>query len=74
VIAGIVLAIGVPAVLAAIEVFESNGVYLGFIGTQNPADKRSESVFQAPHGLKNAGHTLYAVERFAGVFPLHLLD
>ncbi len=60
--------------LAAIEVFESDGTYLGFIGRRNPEDKRSESVFRAPHGLKIDGDTLYVVDRFAGLFALQLHD
>jgi DNA-binding beta-propeller fold protein YncE len=60
--------------LVAIEVFEPDGVYLGFIGRRNPEDKRSESMFQAPHGLKIDGDTLYVVDRFAGLFALQLHD
>lgn len=60
--------------LAAIEVFEADGAYLGFIGRRNPEDKRSESLFQAPHGLKIDGSTLFVVDRFAGLFALQLLD
>lgn len=60
--------------LAAIEVFEADGAYLGFIGRRDPEDKRSESMFQAPHGLKVNGGTLYVVDRFAGLFALQLPD
>ncbi len=60
--------------LVAIEVFEPDGVYLGLIGRRNPEDKRSESIFQAPHGLKIDGDTLYVVDRFAGLFALQLHD
>jgi DNA-binding beta-propeller fold protein YncE len=60
--------------LVAIEVFESDGVYLGFIGRRNPEDKQSESIFQAPHGLKIDGDTLYVVDRFGGLFALQLQD
>ncbi len=60
--------------LVAVEVFQSDGVYLGFIGRQDPEDKRSGSMFQAPHGLKIDGDTLYVVDRFAGLFALQLQD
>jgi DNA-binding beta-propeller fold protein YncE len=60
--------------LVAVEVFESDGVYLGFIGRRDPEDKRSGSMFQAPHGLEIDGDTLYVVDRFAGLFALQLQD
>lgn len=60
--------------LVAVEVFDAEGTYLGFIGRENPDDKESESMFMAPHGLKVVGDTLYAVDRFAGLFALHLPD
>jgi DNA-binding beta-propeller fold protein YncE len=58
--------------LVAVEVFEPDGIYLGFIGRRDPEDKRSESMFQAPHGLKIDGDTLYVVDRFAGLFALQV--
>ncbi len=60
--------------LVAVEVFEPDGIFAGFIGRRNAEDKRSESIFQAPHGLKIDGDTLYVVDRFAGLFALRLQD
>ncbi|HKZ51599.1 MAG TPA: NHL repeat-containing protein, partial [Dehalococcoidia bacterium] len=37
--------------LVAVEVFGADGIYVGFVGRKNPEDKKSESLFQAPHGL-----------------------
>jgi len=54
--------------LAAVEVFGPDGTYVGFIGRQDPADKESPSLFQAPHGVKIVGDKLYVVDRFAGLF------
>lgn len=56
----------------AVEVFASDGRYAGFIGRHNPEDRRSDSIFQAPHGLKIVGDTLYVVDRFAGLFAFEL--
>ncbi len=58
--------------LAAVEVFGSDGQYVGFIGREDPEDKESASLFQAPHGLKAVGQQLYVVDRFAGVFEFRL--
>ena len=58
--------------LVAVEVFNSDSVYEGFIGRVNPQEKQSESMFQAPHGLKIVGDTLYVVDRFAGLFAFRL--
>jgi DNA-binding beta-propeller fold protein YncE len=58
--------------LVAVEVFDAEGTYLGFIGRENPDDKESGSMFMAPHGLTIVGDTLYAVDRFAGLFALRL--
>lgn len=58
--------------LVAVQVFGADGLYGGFIGRKNPADKQSESLFQAPHGLKVIGDTLYVVDRFAGLFAFRL--
>jgi sugar lactone lactonase YvrE len=58
--------------LAAVEVFDPKGKYLGLVGRKDPADTASESVFQAPNGLKIAGGKLYVVDRFAGVFVFDL--
>lgn len=58
--------------LVAVEVFNSDSVYEGFIGRVNPQEKQSESMFQAPHGLKIIGDTLYVVDRFAGLFAFRL--
>lgn len=58
--------------LVAVEVFNSDSVFEGFIGRVNPQEKQSESMFQAPHGLKIVGDTLYVVDRFAGLFAFRL--
>ncbi len=58
--------------LVAVEVFGSDGLYVGFVGRKNPEDKQSESLFQAPHGLKVVGDTLYVIDRFAGLFAFRL--
>jgi len=58
----------------AVAVFEPDGTYAGFIGRRDPEDKRSESMFLAPHGLTVDGDTLYVVDRFAGLFALRLPD
>lgn len=60
--------------LVAVEVFEPDGTYAGFIGRRDAEDKRSGSIFQAPHGLEVDGDTLYVVDRFAGLFALRLQD
>jgi DNA-binding beta-propeller fold protein YncE len=56
----------------AVEAFESDGTYAGFIGREDPANIESASLFQAPHGLKVMGDTLYVVDRFAGLFAFRL--
>lgn len=56
----------------AVEVFGSDGRYAGFIGRDNPEDRQSGSIFQAPHGLEIVGDTLYVVDRFAGLFAFQL--
>lgn len=58
--------------LAAVEVFGPDGEYIGFIGREDPDDRGSDSVFQAPHGLTVVGDQLYVVDRFAGVFQFQL--
>ncbi len=58
--------------LVAVQAFASDGTYAGFIGRQDSGDKRSGSLFLAPHGLKVVGDTLYVVDRFAGLFALRL--
>lgn len=58
--------------LVAVAVFSPDGQYEGFIGRADPEDRRSGSIFQAPHGVKIAGDTLYVVDRFAGVFAFRL--
>ncbi|MBI2913830.1 MAG: PQQ-binding-like beta-propeller repeat protein [Chloroflexi bacterium] len=60
--------------LAAVQVFGPDGQYQGFIGRQDPLDKQSGSLFQAPHGLKVAGDVLYVVDRFAGVFAFQIAN
>jgi DNA-binding beta-propeller fold protein YncE len=56
----------------AVQVFDQEGVYQGFIGRKDVADPNSESLFQAPHGLKIIGSKLYVVDRYAGVFVFDL--
>ena len=58
--------------LVAVQAFGADGTYAGFIGRQDAGDKRSGSLFLAPHGLKVVGDTLYVVDRFAGLFALRL--
>ncbi|OGO46881.1 MAG: hypothetical protein A2W34_07330 [Chloroflexi bacterium RBG_16_64_32] len=58
--------------LVAVAVFGANGQYAGFIGREDPDDIRSGSMFQAPHGMKIVGDTLYIVDRFAGLFAFDL--
>lgn len=58
--------------LVAVQVFESDGRYAGFIGRKQPSDRMSGSMFQAPHGMKIAGDTLYVIDRFAGLFAFRL--
>ncbi|MDP2948092.1 MAG: hypothetical protein Q8P22_00965 [Chloroflexota bacterium] len=58
--------------LVAVEVFNPDGTYAGFIGRQDPADKESPPLFQAPHGLKIVGDKLYVIDRFAGLFQFQV--
>jgi sugar lactone lactonase YvrE len=58
--------------LVSVAVFDSDGNYLGFIGREDPEDRQSASIFQAPHGMEVADETLYVVDRFAGVFAFQL--
>lgn len=57
---------------AAIQVFDQTGAFLGFIGRTDPADPNSDSMFNAPHGLKIANGKLHVVDRFAGLFVFDL--
>ncbi len=56
----------------SVEEGNNRGVYLGFIGREDPTDKNSESLFQAPLGLKIEGDKLYVMDRFAGLFMFDL--
>ena len=56
----------------AVEAFEADGTYAGFIGREDPDNKESASLFQAPHGLKVVDGTLYVVDRFTGLFAFRL--
>ena len=56
----------------AVEAFDPDGTYAGFIGREDPDNIESASFFQAPHGLKIIGDTLYVVDRFAGLFAFRL--
>jgi DNA-binding beta-propeller fold protein YncE len=58
--------------LVSVAVFDSDGNYLGFIGREDPDDRQSDSLFQAPHGMEVADDTLYVVDRFAGVFAFQI--
>lgn len=60
--------------LAAVEVFASDGTYLGLIGRSDPEDSASSSVFIAPAGLSLRGGQLLVTDRFAGVFAFELGD
>jgi sugar lactone lactonase YvrE len=57
---------------AAVQVFSQTGAFLGFLGRKDPADPKSVSLFQAPHGLKIVNGKLYVVDRFAGLFVFDL--
>ena len=57
---------------AAVQVFDQEGIYLGFVGREDPADQNSDSLFEAPHGLKVSDGRLYVVDRFAGLFVFDL--
>ena len=57
---------------AAVQVFDQAGSYLGLVGRKDPADQNSDSLFQAPHGLKIVDSKLYVVDRYAGLFVFDL--
>lgn len=57
---------------AAVQVFDQAGSYLGLVGRKDPADQNSDSLFQAPHGLKIVDGKLYVVDRYAGLFVFDL--
>ncbi len=56
----------------AVQVFDQQGTYLGFVGRKDPADPNSESLFSAPHGLKIVDGKFYVVDRYNGVFVFDL--
>jgi DNA-binding beta-propeller fold protein YncE len=58
--------------LAAVQVFDAGGAYLGFIGRADPEDRRSGSLFMAPAGISVAGDKLYVMDRFAGLLVFDL--
>jgi len=58
--------------LAAVQVFDATGKYLGFIGRGDPEDPHAGSLFTAPAGVSVAGDRLYVVDRFAGLFVFSL--
>jgi DNA-binding beta-propeller fold protein YncE len=60
--------------LAAVEVFASDGTYLGMIGRSDPNDSASTSVFIAPAGLSLNGSQLLVTDRFAGIIAFTLRD
>ena len=57
---------------AAVQVFDQTGAYIGFVGRKDPADPNSDSLFQAPHGMKIVDGKLYVVDRYNGVFVFDL--
>jgi sugar lactone lactonase YvrE len=57
---------------AAVQVFDPAGIFLGFIGRKDPADPKSTSLFQTPHGVRIVDGKLYIVDRFAGLFVFDL--
>jgi DNA-binding beta-propeller fold protein YncE len=57
---------------ASVQVFSPQGEYLGLIGRENPGDRNSVSLFQAPAGLTISQDKLYVVDRFAGLFVFQL--
>ena len=59
---------------AAVEVFAADGTYLGMIGRRSEDDATSDSMFQAPAGLRIAGVTLYVVDRMGGLVTLALSE
>lgn len=59
-------------ILAAVQVFDGAGNYLGFIGRSDPEDPHAGSLFTAPAGISVAGDRLYVVDRFAGMFVFGL--
>lgn len=59
---------------AAIQVFSPAGAYQGLVGRQDPTDENSDSLFEAPHGVKISDGKLYVVDRYAGIFVFDLPD
>ena len=57
---------------AAVEVYDQSCTFVGVIVRKDPADKNSDTMFQAPDGLKILGGKLYVVDRFAGIFVFNL--
>ena len=58
--------------LASVQVFSPLGEYLGLIGRENPHDRNSSSLFQAPAGLTISEGKLHVVDRFADLFVFQL--
>jgi hypothetical protein len=56
----------------AVQVFDQAGTYEGLVGRQDPANPKSDPLFQVPHGLKIVGGKLYVVDRYAGLFVFDL--
>lgn len=59
---------------AAVEVFAADGTYLGMIGRRRADDATSDSIFQAPAGLRITGGTMYVVDRMGGLVTLGLSE
>jgi sugar lactone lactonase YvrE len=60
--------------LAAVQIFDAGGEYLGFIGREDTDDPRSGSLFAAPAGLLVRAGKLYVIDRFHGLFVFGLPD
>ena len=58
--------------LAAVEVFDASGGYLGLIGRQDPTDPKSSSVLVAPAGISLVGRSLLVADRHAGLVAFDL--
>jgi DNA-binding beta-propeller fold protein YncE len=56
----------------AVQVFDPSGNFVGFVGRKDVNDPQSDSLFQAPHGVKLDGGRLFVVDRFAGIFIFDL--
>jgi DNA-binding beta-propeller fold protein YncE len=56
------------SLLAAVQVFDPSGKFVGVIGRQEAGNRESDSLFSAPAEMKIIDGLLYVTDRLAGLF------